>query len=323
MRVFDRGWQVARFQENPAGRNGRAKDQPRRAAPWATPLEERFAAASGKLNDRRRRLIQSILDNPEDTYYLSSRELAKRFGVDAATIVRTIQVLGYDQFADFAADLRSYFITRITPYKVMKAATRGKRSVEDQVEQSLQMESENLHALESAVTPERIVALARQIEKAERIVIVGIDLAYALAWFLAYGLSWLGYSAEAPVGSSGNLQHRVRLLGERDLLIAISFGRCLRDTVDAAQTAASLNATTFGITDNGGSPIARFCDDHWVVSVTNPTFNGSYVAPMAAMNAIIVACAHIRPKRSLELLRHKDMEDVSTRRWYTPISPAG
>jgi DNA-binding MurR/RpiR family transcriptional regulator len=115
----------------------------------------------------------------------------------------------------------------------------------------------------------------------------------------------------------------VRLLNERDLLIAISFGRCLRDTVDAVQTSASLGVETFGITDNGGSPIARYCADHWVVSVTNPTFNGSYVAPMAAMDAILVACAHIRPKRSLELLRDKDEEDMGARRWFTPNSPAG
>ena len=295
----------------------------RRSSEWSTSLEDRFAVAAARLNGRRRRLVQSILDNPEDTYYLSSRELAKRFGVDAATIVRTTQVLGYARFSDFSADLRSYFVTRITPYKVMKAATRGKRSVEEQVGQSLRMESENLNALDSSVSPQRIVELARTIEKADRIVVVGIDLAYALAWFLAYGLSWLGYTAEAPIGSSGNLQHRVRLLRERDLLIAISFGRCLRDTVDAVRTAVSLGVTTFGITDNGGSPIARFCADHWVVSVTNPTFNGSYVAPMAAIDAILVACAHIRPKHSLELLRDKDEEDLATRRWFTPTSPAG
>jgi DNA-binding MurR/RpiR family transcriptional regulator len=294
-----------------------------KAGTWNTPLEDRFAAATSRLNERRRRLVQSILENPEDTYFLSSRGLAKKFGVDAATIVRTIQVLGYEEFADFSADLRSYFVTRITPYKVMKAATRGKRSVENHVEQSLRMEAQNLSALDSSVSPQNIVEVARKIEQADRIVVVGVDLAYSLSWFLAYGLSWLGYTAESPVGSSGNLQHRVRLMSEKDLLIAISFGRCLRDTVDAVQIARSLDVATFGITDNGGSPIARFCEDHWVISVTNPTFNGSYVAPMAAMDALLVACAHIRPGRSLELLRHKDEEDMSTRRWFTPNSPAG
>ena len=183
-----------------------------KAGTWNTPLEDRFTEASSRLNERRHRLVQSILENPEDTYFLSSRGLAQKFGVDAATIVRTIQVLGYEQFADFSADLRSYFVTRITPYKVMKAATRGKRSVENHVEQSLRMEAQNLSALDSSVSPQGIVEVARKIEQADRIVVVGVDLAYSLSWFLAYGLSWLGYSAESPVGSSGNLQHRVRLM---------------------------------------------------------------------------------------------------------------
>src|SRR6266478_4725026 len=56
-------------------------------------LESRFASAQSKLNPSRRKLLRMILENPEDTYYLSSRELAKRYQVDAATIVRTIQAL--------------------------------------------------------------------------------------------------------------------------------------------------------------------------------------------------------------------------------------
>ncbi len=50
-------------------------------------LETRFASAQSKLNPSRRKLVRMILENPEDTYYLSSRELAKRYQVDAATIV--------------------------------------------------------------------------------------------------------------------------------------------------------------------------------------------------------------------------------------------
>ena len=70
----------------------------------------------------------------------------------------------------------------------MKAATRGKRSVEDHVEQSLRMEAQNLSALDSSVSPQSIVEMARKIEQADRIVVVGVDLAYSLSWFLAYGL---------------------------------------------------------------------------------------------------------------------------------------
>jgi DNA-binding MurR/RpiR family transcriptional regulator len=133
-------------------------------------------------------------------------------------------------------------------------------------------------------------------------------------------LSWLGLRAEAPVASAGNLHHRVRTLGQKDILIAMSFGRCLRVTVEAAKTARERGAWTFGITDAQDSPIAKVCHDHWMISVTNPTFNGSYVAPMAALNALQVAYAHVQSKRALQRLKEMDREEEATRRWYGPTA---
>ena len=201
-----------------------------------TALERRFAEAQSRLCPSRRKLLRMILETPEDTYYLSSRELAKHYKVDAATIVRTIQVLGYRKFAEFIADLRTHFVTHITPYAVLKAASREKRTIADRIRHNIELDLRNLQALQSTVDSERIVALSKKVKQARRILVVGIDLSAALSWYLAYGLMMLGFAAESPVGSSGNVQRRVRTLNSRDLLIAISFGQCLRDTVEAAQT---------------------------------------------------------------------------------------
>ena len=285
---------------------------------WNTPLEQRMQHANSRLSSRRRQLLESILENAEQTYHLSSRKLARKYGVDAATIVRTIQALGYEQFAEFASDLRSHFVTRITAYRTMKLATREGRSVEGHVQKSLEMDRANFDALRESVPPERVVELARKLIKARQIVVVGVDLAYSPAWFLGYSLSWLGLHAEVPVGSSGNLHHRVRGLGSGDIVVAISFGRCLRTTVEAARVARERRAWTFGITDASNSPIARVCHDHWVISVTSPSFNGSYVAVLGALNALQVACAHVRSRRSLQRLREIDRDEAAVGRWYTP-----
>ena len=202
-----------------------------RARPSAMPLEVRFART--ELSRQRRQLIREILDNPKEAYFLSSRELARRYNVDAATIVRTIQALGYQRFADFAADLREHFVRQITPYTVAKAASQEKRSVGGHVENGLERDSENLSVLKSTLDTDRVVELATQIHRSRRILVVGVDLAASLAWFLAYGLMPLGLNAEAPVGSAGNLQHKIDGLTDKDLVIAISFGRCLRDTMHA------------------------------------------------------------------------------------------
>jgi DNA-binding MurR/RpiR family transcriptional regulator len=282
-----------------------------------TALETRFAQAQSRLSPSRRRLLRMILETPEDTYYLSSRELAKHYEVDAATIVRTIQVLGYRKFAEFVADLRTHFVTHITPYAVLKAASKEKRTVADRIRHNVELDLRNLQSLQSTVDPDRIAALSKKVKAARRILIVGIDLAAALSWYLAYGLMTLGFAAEAPIGSSGNVQRRVRTLNSRDLLIAISFGQCLRDTVDAAKRAKKQDVPTFGITDSETSPIARVCTESCFASVASPSFVGSYVAPFSLLGAILTACAHTQTARALKLLRRSDEEDRADHRWFS------
>jgi len=279
-----------------------------------TSLEVRFAKSP--LSGSRRRLIREILDNHEQTFFLSSREMAKRYNVDAATIVRTVQALGYERFADFAADLRQHFVKHITPYTVLKAATQEKRSVTDQVRHCVERDVESMSVLRSSLATDRAVELARRIHGARRILVVGVDLAASLAWFLAYGLIPLGFDAEAPVGSTGNLQHKIDLMTEKDLMVAISFGRCLRETVEAVERAQGRGVPTFGITDSDTTPIALHCDDYLVASTSSPSFTGSYVAPMALLNTIIVACAHLRPKRALAMLSRTEQEYRTGNRWY-------
>jgi DNA-binding MurR/RpiR family transcriptional regulator len=281
-----------------------------------TPLELRISRAERRLNHRRRRLVQAILENARETCFLSSRELAKRHRVDPATIVRTVQALGYSRFSDFAADLRGHFLRSLTPYEVMQAAASQALDPRDRIRQTLQEDLERLRSLQSSLSPDQVVALARQIHRARRIVVVGVDLAASLSWFLAYGLTALGFHAEAPVGSAGNLLHHVRFLTRKDLLVAISFRKCLRETVDAVRLARTQRVPTCGITDSAEGPLGRYCDRYLSVSIESSSIAGSYVAAMAVLNAIIVACASQSPKRSLAALRNTREEYLSGHRWF-------
>ncbi|HLJ46249.1 MAG TPA: MurR/RpiR family transcriptional regulator [Bryobacteraceae bacterium] len=281
-----------------------------------TAIEQRFAEALPRLGTHRQQLIRAIVDHCEETCFLSSREVAKRYDVDAATVVRTVQALGYSGFPDFAEDLRQHFVTRITPYTALKAATKEKRSVADHVDASLRKSQDTINQLSSRTDRSAVVEVAQLILRSRRVVIVGGDFASSLAFYFAYGLTTMGYDAEAPVPSEGNLQHKINVLTRKDLLIAISFGQCLRTTVESVRRAAQLGVATFGITDSDTTPIARFCERHLVAEVVAPSFVNSYVAPMALISAIQVACTHLNPKRSLNRLKPTDREYLAGARWY-------
>src|SRR5256885_4842180 len=172
-----------------------------KAAPSA--LEARFATARHQLNPRRQRLVRAILDSADETCFLSSREMAKRFHIDATTILRTTQVLGYGSFADFVADLRRHFVARITPYTALKAATSEKRSIADHVDHSLEKAIDNLNILKSNLDRQRVIDLAKQIKRSRQVLVVGLDFAASLSYYLAYGLLALCVYAGTPICSSG------------------------------------------------------------------------------------------------------------------------
>jgi DNA-binding MurR/RpiR family transcriptional regulator len=119
------------------------------------------------------------------------------------------------------------------------------------------------------------------------------------------------------------LLHKVRLLTPKDLLVAISFGRCLRETVETVQLAHERKVPTFGITDTDITPIARTCDGYLLASTASSAFAGSYVAPQALLNAILLACAELKAERSLELLRQTEQAYLDGPRWSESVPETG
>jgi DNA-binding MurR/RpiR family transcriptional regulator len=210
--------------------------------------------------------------------------------------LRTTQVLGYGGFAECSTDLRQHFVSRSNPYSALKAATKQKRSVADHIDHSLDKAIDNLNILKSDLDRQGVISLAKLIKRARRCCSSWLGLCrFTFVLSGVHGLLALGFDAEAPISSSGNLQYKVEVLTSKDLLVAISFGQCLRDTVESALQAKKQGVPTFGITDSQTSPIARYCDAHVIAPVVSPSFLNSYVSPMTAISTIHVACAHIDP----------------------------
>lgn len=234
-----------------------------------TPLGTRFLEAHADLSTSRQRLLRRILDESNETFFLSSREMGRRYDVNSATIIRTIQALGYEKFADFAHDLREHFVTKITPYSAMKAAEQTHQSVADRVRQSVDKDLENLNEFRTGLDADDIVAIANRINLARRIIIIGIDFAASLANSLAYALVRLGFDADAPTGSSGVIHNRMKIMTPNDLLIAISFGRGLRETIEAVKSARKRNVPSIGITNGDATPIAKYCDTFVIATIAD------------------------------------------------------
>lgn len=273
-----------------------------------------FAERLGRLSKKRRELIRPVQEHPRDYVLLSIRDVADKLGTDPSTVLRIARGMGFSSYRDFKAYLHELSIASGTSLEGMQEHMADS-GILSHGHKSLEQDIRNLHALRNTLDMKRVVALAKRIYDARRILILGGDLAISLAYFLDYRLNVLGFPATSAT-TPGYTANATRTFGKQDLVIAISFRRGLRQTIEGVLEAKANGAYCVGITDTFISPIARFCNEAFLMPVEAHLSN-SYAAPMSFLNALLTICAHYRRTRTFRILKKVDQEQRHGFRWYS------
>ncbi|HUL17008.1 MAG TPA: MurR/RpiR family transcriptional regulator [Terriglobales bacterium] len=280
------------------------------AAPFYPSLPERIAELSAK----RQEIVRPILEHPRGYVLLSVRAIAQRLKTDPATMVRIVRGLGFPSYRDFQRHLHDLSIAFATSADTMQAAPRDGQMF-GSVQASLELDLRNLQGLKHSLDSRRLAALATRLHRSRRIAIIGGDLASTLVDYLEYQLSLL----DLPVfraTSPGRIGHLMRALNKRDLVIAISFRRGLRQTVEGARQALDRGAYCVAITDSFVSPLARICQECFLTSIESTFFGASYAAPVALLNAFLAVCGQQRRSHTLAIVKGMAEEQRRGYRWY-------
>ena len=134
---------------------------------------------------------------------------------------------------------------------------------------------------------ENAVAL---IDTAKNIYIQGAMASGLLASFMHYNLRLI-VDRVTLVGSVGisELYQQMIHIGEGDLLIAMSFPRYAKSTVEACRFAHEAGAQIIAITDSESSPLVSYAKTRLYAYSDMVSFVDSLVAPMSLINALIAA----------------------------------
>ena len=275
-----------------------------------------------RLRRKRRALMQRVLENPRQHVLSSIRTLAREMRAQPSTLLRAVQAMGFDTYKDFQRYLHELSVIVATPLDLMRESSNANSGMTAHVRKALDFALKNLQTVRNSIDPAQLEHLAKQMYRADRILIIGGDLASSLVWFLEYSLRLIGLPVIAAT-SYGAIVHLTRSARPPDMVIAISFRRGLRQTVEGLQQARVKRAYCVGITDSVVSPIARNSDQYFLASIESSSYGGSYVSPMALLDTILVACAQYHRKRTLRLLREADRESRSGTRWYSDRSDQG
>jgi DNA-binding MurR/RpiR family transcriptional regulator len=241
--------------------------------------------------------------------------MAKRLKTDPATVVRIVRGLGFASYRDFQRHLHDLSIAFATSLDTMQSAGKV-TSMPAYVRDALEQDLKNLHGLKNSLDASRLISLAKRVYDARRIVLLAGDLAAFLADYLEYQITLLGLPVFTAT-SAGRITHLVRTVNKSDLVLAISFRRGLRQTVEGVHLAKARNAYCVGITDTYVSPLARECDEVFLASVESTSFGASYTAPVALVNAILAACGQYHRPQTLAIVKEIAEEQRKGFRWYT------
>lgn len=273
-----------------------------------------LAGRIGLLSAKRQEIIRPILEHPRSYVLLSVRALAQRLKTDPATIVRIVRGLGFSHYKEFQRHLHDLSIAFATSADTMPSVVPD-GNMSSSLRASLDQDLKNVASLKTSLDMSRLSALAARLHRTRRIAIIAGDLADVLADYLHYQLAILDLPVCNAV-SAGRIYHLTRTLGTKDVLIAISFRRGLRQTVEGARQAAELGAYCVAITDTYLSPLARLCNESFLASIESTSFGASYAAPVTLLNALIAACGQHRHARTLATARELAEEQRKGFRWF-------
>ena len=256
-----------------------------------------------KIPKKRRRIVQYLLDNPDQVVINGSEALSKRLSVDRSTLINACKDLGHSGFKDYRKIIseRVFNLGHKTPHfiKQYKKSTPLQESI-------ILSLAADLSAVE--MTSKKIDL--KLIEKAVNI-IFDSNIVY---------ISALGYNA--VVGQylenllrtlkSGiiNIEHYhgavfdvINNISNKDLVISFSFDRVMLDCQNIFTAAKNKGAKTISITDSVHSTLVDGADVNLLINNPSRFFFSPIVATISLCNAIMHYAVEKNKPESLEKLK--------------------
>lgn len=260
-------------------------------------LAGRIHEAYPSLPLKQQSVARILLDEPAAVALSSAGDLARLAGVDAATVVRTCQSLGYSGWRELLLQVKSDLAGQRTfAERVDALNTQGGDLISLIHENARRNVDETFQGLDHA----SLEATARVLSTAPSVMIVAGGASRGAGEYLASSLQVIGVRSTLVTGIS-DAATCLATLGHDDVVLAVSMWRYLKPTVEILQHAKQVLGTrTVVLTDSPVSSGTRFAD-HVLVART------STVGPRLSMTGVISLAEAIVAKTALENPRRSQL----------------
>lgn len=265
-----------------ASRNGAAL----RGAAAARALADLLAGRFSSLSPKHKIVAQFVVDNPQFSSMATTRQLAEKVGVDAATVTRFAKSLGFAGFLQFRRELRGTYLGMLQPTELME---RQQPVSGDVYRVMILRDLQNLQELLRTLDVAGLNRAASMLARARRIVAVSSGSYAAAAVVLAQLSMALGIEVEVETRGRVAWVPRLAALSARDVVVGVSFWRCDPEVVAAVRWAAARGVKTLAITDSSLSPLAEVAGHRIIVPTEGMLFFQSVTASLSIVYGLVAA----------------------------------
>lgn len=243
-----------------------------------------------------KKLAAYIKENYDKAAFLTAAKLGEIVGVSESTVVRFATHLGYKGYPEFQRELEELVRNKLNSIQRMEV-TYGKVPQSEILDTVLHSDIDKIKMTLEAVDHEAFNLAVETILEAKNIYVVGIRSCAPLAEFLAFYLNLIFDGVRLlNTNSASELFEQMIRIGEKDVIIGISFPRYSMRTLKALEFANNRNAKVITLTDSIHSPMNLYSSCNLIARSDMASIVDSLVAPLSVINALVVALSMRKQK---------------------------
>ena len=243
-----------------------------------------------------KKLAAYIKEKYDKAAFLTAAKLGETVGVSESTVVRFATHLGYKGYPEFQRELEELVRNKLNSIQRMEV-TYGKVPQSEILDTVLHSDIDKIKMTLEAVDHEAFNLAVETILEAKNIYVVGIRSCAPLAEFLAFYLNLIFDGVRLlNTNSASELFEQMIRIGEKDVIIGISFPRYSMRTLKALEFANNRNAKVITLTDSIHSPMNLYSSCNLIARSDMASIVDSLVAPLSVINALVVALSMRKQK---------------------------
>jgi DNA-binding MurR/RpiR family transcriptional regulator len=274
------------------------------AAIAGTELDRLLRRANQQLGAAGLRVAKFIDENRPIVLASSAAALGARIGTSDATVLRTVQTLGFASLADLkGAILKSGAVS--TPADDMRRTLVDlEKTTGEALDGILQAHTDGLGVLQSEKCRAQMAAGVRVLDSAGRIAVFGIGPSAALASYVSILLARSGRRSRTVSATGSMLADQLLDLAAGDALLILAYGRLYREVKAVFAEARALRLPTVLVTEADDTPLAKLADVCVAIPRGRPGQMALHGATLVGLEALVLSLAAAKPDAALSSLDH-------------------